>query len=55
MSELAILGGEPVRKTPFFSSVVVDDRERQCLLEVIDRKEFSRFMGSPTPPDGEEV
>lgn len=49
MSELAILGGEPVRKTPFFSSVVVDDRERQCLLEVIDRKEFSRFMGSPTP------
>ena len=38
MSELAILGGEPVRKTPFFSSVVVDDRERQCLLEVIDRK-----------------
>ena len=29
--------------------MVVDDRERQCLLEVIDRKEFSRFMGSPTP------
>jgi perosamine synthetase len=48
MIELAILGGEPVRKKPFFSSVVVDDQERQYLVEVIDRKEFSRFMGSPT-------
>lgn len=48
MIDLAILGGEPVRKQPFLSSVVVDDQERQYLMEVIDRKEFSRFMGSPT-------
>ena len=48
MIDLAILGGEPVRKRPFLSSVVVDDLERQYLMEVINRKEFSRFMGSPT-------
>jgi perosamine synthetase len=48
MIELAILGGEPVRKEPFLSSVVVDEHERQYLMEVINRKEFSRFMGSPT-------
>jgi perosamine synthetase len=48
VSELAILGGEPFRKKPFLSSVVVDDRERQCLMEVVNRKEFSRFMGSPS-------
>jgi len=48
MIELAILGGEPVRKKAFLSSVVVDDQERQYLMEVINSKAFSRFMGSPT-------
>lgn len=48
MTELAILGGTPVRKTPFSSSVVVDEQEWQCIKEVFEKKEFSRFMGSPT-------
>jgi len=49
MSELALLGGTPVRSTPFLSSVVVDDDEWRLIQEVLRRKEFSRFMGSPTP------
>lgn len=47
MSKLAILGGEPTRKVPFHSSVVIDDREREIINEVLDKGEFSRFMGSP--------
>ena len=49
MSELALLGGTPVRRTPFRSSVVIDDREWEELRNVLKREEFSRFMGSPTP------
>jgi len=49
MSELALLGGTPVRSAPFRSSVVVDDSEWSCIREVLKREEFSRFMGSPTP------
>ncbi|MBU0995467.1 MAG: DegT/DnrJ/EryC1/StrS family aminotransferase [Proteobacteria bacterium] len=48
MSELAILGGTPVRTTPFRSSVFIDDDERTLISEVLEKREFSRFMGSPT-------
>lgn len=48
MGKLALLGGDPVRNRPFCASVVVDDEERRLIQEVLDRKEFSRFMGSPT-------
>ena len=48
MNELAILGGTPVRKVPFSSSVVVDENEWQYLKGILEKKEFSRFMGSPT-------
>lgn len=48
MTRLALLGGEPVRKTPFASNVIVDEAERREVAEVLDAKEFSRFMGSPT-------
>lgn len=46
MSKLALFGGKPVRTVPFQSSVVIDDEERTLVNEVLDRKEFSRFMGS---------
>ncbi len=49
MEELALLGGKPIRKKPFASNVIVDADERREIGEVLRRKEFSRFMGSPTP------
>ena len=49
MSELALLGGMPVRNAPFRSSVVIDGGEWNRIQEVLKREEFSRFMGSPTP------
>jgi perosamine synthetase len=49
MADLALLGGEPIRKVPFHSSVVVDEKEWNCIKEVLERQEFSRFMGSSTP------
>jgi len=49
MNKLALSGGEPVRKDPFLSSVVVDDSEWQYVKNVLEKQEFSRFMGSATP------
>ena len=46
-NELALLGGEPVVKAPFVSNVIVDEDERREVAEVLDAREFSRFMGSP--------
>lgn len=48
MSKLALFGGEPVRNTPFASSVVIDEDEKKEILEVLTNKEISRFMGSPS-------
>ncbi|MBI2470416.1 MAG: DegT/DnrJ/EryC1/StrS family aminotransferase [Planctomycetes bacterium] len=48
MSNLAILGGEVVRKVPFHTSAVIDNDEWEMVKEVMERKEFSRFMGSPS-------
>lgn len=48
MEKLALLGGKPVRTKPFPSNVIVDASERKEILEVLKRREFSRFMGSPT-------
>lgn len=45
---LALLGGQPVRKKPFASPVVVDNSEKKALLSVVKNREFSRFMGSPS-------
>lgn len=52
MNSLALLGGNPVRKKPFHSSVVIDAQERRYVQEVLSRKEFSRFMGSPSKDIG---
>ncbi len=48
MSKLAIFGGTPVREKPFRSSVVIDKHEHSLINQVMERKEFSRFMGSPS-------
>lgn len=48
MSELAILGGHSVRTKPFLSPVVVDENEWNCVKQVFESREFSRFMGSPS-------
>jgi len=45
---LAMFGGSPVRTKAFHSSVNIDDEERRLVLEVLEKREFSRFMGSPT-------
>lgn len=48
ISKLSILGGEPVRKKPFYSPVVLDKNEYRYIKQVLKKKEFSRFMGSYT-------
>ena len=47
MSELALLGGAPVRRKPFMSRPHVDDNERAALLDCLEQGSFSRFVGSP--------
>lgn len=45
---MAAIGGEAVRKVPFHPSIVIDNDEWEMVTEVMMRKEFSRFMGSPS-------
>jgi len=47
VSNLALFGGKPVRTEPFRTSVVIDDSEWNYVKQVLEAKEFSRFMGSP--------
>ena len=44
---LAIDGGTPIRTKPFKSNVITGNREKKIINEVLDKKEFSRFMGAP--------
>lgn len=55
MSDLAMLGGEPARAEPFHSSVVIDDDEWKTIKTVLENKEFSRFMGSPSSDIEEQL
>ena len=48
MSKLAITGGKPIRKAEFSASIFIDDDEQLLIQKVLDRREFSRFMGSPS-------
>jgi dTDP-4-amino-4,6-dideoxygalactose transaminase len=48
ISDLVVFGGEPVRRTAFHPSVVIDDKERDLINSVLEKGEFSRFMGSPS-------
>ncbi len=47
-NKLAINGGDPLRKKPFKSNVVVGKREKIIINQVLESKEFSRFMGAPS-------
>ncbi|MBI2387688.1 MAG: DegT/DnrJ/EryC1/StrS family aminotransferase [Elusimicrobia bacterium] len=45
---LALFGGLPARKKPFAGPSVFDGAERKNVLEVLNDRALSRFMGSPS-------
>jgi 3-amino-5-hydroxybenzoate synthase len=48
MEKLAILGGEPVKKTPFPAWPQYDEREEQALKEVLESRVWWRTPGTKT-------
>jgi dTDP-4-amino-4,6-dideoxygalactose transaminase len=48
MEELALLGGEPIRKTPFPVWPQYDEHERQALVEVLESRIWWRTPGTHT-------
>jgi dTDP-4-amino-4,6-dideoxygalactose transaminase len=49
MSALAIHGGQPVRKTPYPVYVPIGEEEKRAVLEVLDTKVLSQFLGAWSP------
>lgn len=49
MSQLAILGGVPVRCKPFCSYQTIANEEKQAVLEVLDSGVLSQFLGTWSP------
>ncbi len=49
MSKLAIHGGTPVRTRPFPSYVTIGEEEKRAVLEVLDSKVLSDFLGTWSP------
>lgn len=49
MSQAALLGGTPVRATPFADRRTMGDAERAAVLEVLDSDLLSGFVGAPGP------
>src|SRR4051812_25691723 len=49
MSRLAILGGRPVRTTPFPRYVTTGDEEKLAVSEVLDSAVLSDFLGTWSP------
>jgi perosamine synthetase len=47
MSQLALFGGEPVRRAAFPSYPVIGEAERNAVLEVLDEGRLSTFIASP--------
>lgn len=47
-STLALLGGNPVKKTPFPTWPVYDDHERQALMDVLESRVWWRTPGTRT-------
>ncbi len=47
-NKLALLGGEPTKKTPFAPWPVYDESERQALMEVLDSRVWWRTPGTRT-------
>ena len=48
MEKLALLGGTPIKDTPFPAWPQHDERERQALLEVLDSRVWWRTPGTRT-------
>jgi len=48
MEKLAILGGEPIKNTPFPEWPIFDERERQALLDVLESRVWWRTPGTST-------
>lgn len=48
MSKLALLGGEPIKNTPFPSWPQYDEHEREALLQVLDSRIWWRTPGTQT-------
>jgi len=49
MSKLALLGGSPVRNTPFPTYYSTGEEEKKAVLEVLDSKVLSKFLGECSP------
>jgi perosamine synthetase len=49
MTELAIFGGRPVRKKPFPPYISTGEEEKQAVIEVMDSKVLSKFLGEWSP------
>ncbi|MFC1822873.1 DegT/DnrJ/EryC1/StrS family aminotransferase [Thermodesulfobacteriota bacterium] len=47
MTDLAILGGRPVRTKTFSSRPLIGEDERRFISECLKERSFSRFIGSP--------
>ena len=48
---LAILGGSPVRSTPFIVEPMIDEAEEKMVLDAIREKNFSRYVGTSVERD----
>jgi perosamine synthetase len=53
-SDLAILGGRPIREKPFLVEPMIDQTEEQLVLQAIRERNFSRYIGA-TAPDIEKT
>src|SRR5437764_8919603 len=49
LSRLAILGGSPVRSTPFPRHVSIGDEEKAAVMDVLDSGVLSDFLGTWSP------
>ena len=49
MSKLAMLGGSPVRTTPFPVYYSTGEEEKRAVMEVLDSKVLSKFLGEWSP------
>lgn len=57
MEKLAILGGEPVRKKPYYSTAVIGDEERERVASVLESGKLSGFIANASEAfyGGEQV
>lgn len=49
MKKLAINGGKPVRNTPYPEYISIGEEEKQAVMEVLDGKVLSKYLGTWSP------